>query len=298
MIRNPLMGWAVVLLLLPTLACGLAQQTPQPGAELEQITFDVQTATPTLTPILELFSAPTYTPDPNATATPLITRTVTLTPTGVIEVEETEESEEAIEEAPTSPPIPPTDTPVPDVPLAESLRGGVWSFETGFAEWGNPYGDVCPGAELAIGWSAFTSQDQYGSSCMNRTDWADNVHSGESAQEITFAYVGTEAGVFKTTRTIPGHRYTIEAFYKREFSTAIVAVSLGVDLTGGIDWQADTIEWFPWDQDIDETWAKTEVTITATGDIMTIFIKGAHPYPEPGGTLRIDSISVVDIGAE
>jgi hypothetical protein len=178
------------------------------------------------------------------------------------------------------------------------LQGGAWDFEDGFQTWPNPYGDACPGSGLANGWTAFSSRDQYGSSCMNETVWKDNVYSGHSAQEITFAYVGVEAGIFKTAPSIPGHRYTIEAHMRREFSPATVQVSLGVDLNGGADWQAESVQWFAWNEDLDDAWAKTSAAVTATGESMTIFIKGTHPYPEPGGTLRLDNVSVVDIGPE
>jgi hypothetical protein len=133
---------------------------------------------------------------------------------------------------------------------------------------------------------------------MNQTTWQTNVYSGESAQEITFAFVGNQAGIFKTAPTTPGHRHKVEAFIKREFSPAPVEVQLGLDVTGGVNWEADTIQWFSWREEADDQWAKTEETITATGETMTIFIKGSHPFPEPGGALRIDNVSVTDEGPE
>ncbi len=290
---------ASLILLLPILACAVFRQTPQPAATLDQLTFEVQTATPTVTPVLFFADVPTYTPDPNATPTLLITSTLTITSTLAVtatattEPEKTPTPENAAAQAPTA-----TPPPAPTAPLAEPLRGGAWDFEAGFVEWRNPHGDGCPGSGLANGWTAFTTRDQYGSSCMNQTVWKGNVYSGESAQEITFAYVGNQAGIFKTAPAIPGHRYTVEAYMRREFSPAKVELSLGIDLSGGVNWQAESVQWFPWAEDLDDAWARTEETVTATGETMTIFIKGSHPYPEPGGALRIDSISVVDIGAE
>ena len=280
--------WAI-----PLLACALARQTPQPGPELQQLTFEVQTATPTLPPILVLAGAPTNTPDPNATLTPAITATLIVTASEVITAALPVEATPTRAVVPTPPP-----PPSPTVPLAEPIRGGEWDFEGGFESWTNPFGDGCAGSGLAIGWSAFTTRDQFGSSCFNQTTWHDNVYSGDNAQEITFAYVGNEAGVFKPAPTTPGHRYTIEAFFRREFSPSKVEVALGIDLTGGQNWQAETVQWFAWNEDFDDQWSRTEQTITATGESMTIFIKGFHPYPEPGGALRIDSISVVDLGPE
>jgi hypothetical protein len=188
--------------------------------------------------------------------------------------------------------------PAPAGPTAKPISGGVWDFEEGFSEWINPHGDRCSGSGLANGWTAFTTRDQYGSSCFNQSNYELNVYSGASAQEITFAYVGVQAGIFKSVPAAPGHRYTVEAHMKREFSPAKLEVVLGIDLTGGSDWQSPNVQWFPWTEDKDDVWAKTEATVTATGETMTIFIKGSHPYPEPGGTLRLDSISINDLGPE
>jgi hypothetical protein len=284
-----------LLFLLPTLACTLVRQTPQPVPTLDQLIFEIQTATPTITPVFFLADAPTYTPDPNATPTPLITSTMTATVTSTLTVKLTETPTPEVQ-ATKAPAALPTFTPT--VPPAEPLRGGFWDFEEGFEPWLNPYGDACPGSGLANGWTSFTTQDQFGSACMNETVWKANVHSGISAQEITFAYVGIEAGVFRTAPVIPGHRYTIEAFMRREFSPAKVEVFLGIDLNGGSDWQSESVQWFPWLEDLDDEWARTEATATATGETMTIFLKGSHPYPEPGGILRLDSISIVDNGSE
>lgn len=286
---------ASLALFLSMLACTLIRQTPQPAPTLEQLAFEIQTATPTFTPVLSLLGAPTDTPDPNATPVPAITSTLTVTATITTKPENTPAPEsDVVQEA--SPVPPPSATAT--VPVAEPLEGGAWDFEDGFVGWGNPYGDVCPGSGLAAGWNAFTSRDQYGSSCMNQTVWKGNVYSGQSAQEITFAYVGVQAGVFKSAPTIPGHRYTVGAFMRREFSPAKVEVALGIDLNGSVDWQADSVQWFPWNEDLDDAWARTEATVTATGESMTVFIKGSHPYPEPGGTLRLDSVRIVDIGSE
>lgn len=294
--REKLEKWFIILISCSTLGCALLRQIPQPvSGEAPQLAFEIQTATPTIS---TLFDAPTATVDPNATptltATPTMSPTATLTPTTIIQPEA----------AATQPPL--LDTPVPapsptsapQVELAEPLRGGEWDFEAGFVDWTNPFGDNCDGSGLAVGWNAFTTRDQYGSSCMNQTTWQTNVYSGENAQEITFAFVGNQAGIFKTVPTTAGHRHKVEAFVKREFSPAALEVQLGIDITGGVNWESDTVQWFPWREELDDQWAKTEETVTAVGDTITVFIKGSHPFPEPGGALRIDNVSVVDEGPE
>jgi len=289
--KSNLLRWASLILVGPLLACGLARQTPQPAPTLTPLAFDIQTATPTVAPLAAFVDPPTSTPTPVITATAIITPAELPSPTAA--PEQAEPAAPAPAEA--APPPPP---PEPAVPLAEPLSGGEWDFEAGFTPWPNPFGEPCAGSGLANGWSAFTTEDQYGSSCMNETTWRDNVYTGTSAQEITFAFVGNEAGIYKSAPTQPGHRYTVEAYVRREPSPAPVQVSLGLDPTGGLNWQAETVQWFPWDDETENQWSRTEETITAAGESLTIFIKGFHPYPEPGGALRIDSIKISDIGPE
>jgi hypothetical protein len=298
-------GITILAGVLFTLSCAIFRQIPQPvSGEVPQLAFEIQTATPTIS---ALFDVPTATIDPNATATTTPTLTPTVTATAVVTTTAENQPEEpgtpipatsASQTGNDNSPVPTPPPPTPTVVPAEPLRGGEWDFEAGFAPWTNPFGDSCDGAGLAIGWQAFTTRDQYGSSCMNQTTWSTNVYSGESAQEITFAYVGNQAGIYKTAETTPGHRYTVEAFAKREFSPAAVELQLGFDGTGGGNWESDSVEWLPWDEDIDDEWARTEGVVTATGNSMTLFIKGSHPFPEPGGVVRIDNITITDQGPE
>lgn len=293
MLNKDLSRWAALILLMPVLACAVARQTPLPAPTVDPLAFEIQTATPTIAPMFDMSAAAGDTPAPDVT--PALTTTVTATLTATLTLTP---AATATPPAAATRPAPAAPPPTATIPPAEPLQGGVWDFEEGFTPWRNPHGDSCPGSGLANGWMAFTTRDQYGSACMNETVWKDNVYSGVSAQEITFAYVGIEAGIFRSAPSIPGHRYTIEAFMRREFSPAKVEVSLGVDVTGGVDWQAESVRWFPWNEDPDDEWARTEVTVTAAGESMTIFIKGSHPYPEPGGALRLDSIRIVDEGPE
>jgi hypothetical protein len=93
-----------------------------------------------------------------------------------------------------------------------------------------------------------------------------------------------------------GHRYNIVAYGKHDHSLAVVELFLGVDLTGGTVWNAETVQWFPWDNGAEDAWVPTEETVTATGESMTIFIRGVHPLAEQGGKTVIDNVSVIDLG--
>jgi hypothetical protein len=245
-----------------------------------------------------LGDAPTHTPDPNstptlpprATATPTLAISPTLAlaaaATGVVV---TPVVTRATVAAPTA-----TRVVEPDPPRA----GGDWDFETEYVPWGNPYGEPCPGAAVAGGWTAFVEDGPFGSSCLNENLYRPNVNSGAKSQEITFDFIAANSGVFRTIPVQVGHQYSITAHAKHDRSLAPVQMSLGVDLTGGSDWTADTVTWFPWDSDAEDTWVATEETITATGERMTIFIKGFHPLAEQGGKTVIDNVSVTDLGVE
>lgn len=302
-----MLGWGSLLWVGPLLACTVLRQTPQPIPTLERLSFEIQTATPTVSLLLDV---PTATIDPNATATPtaiVVTATQIISVAGTVEPTLEPTNAPAVPPPPTAAPVEPSvlSEPTPPPPLAEPagsvsepVSGGEWDFEAGFVDWANPFGDSCDGAGLAVGWNAFTTRDQFGSSCFNQTTWQANVYSGESAQEITFAFIGNEAGIFKSVPTQPSHRYRVEAYVRREPSPVKVQVWLGIDLTGGSDWQADSVTWFPWADETEDQWTRTEEIITAAGETITVYIRGRHPEPVGGGALRIDSISLVDLGPE
>lgn len=300
----------VILLLAPvlfSLACALGGTGGTAIPVGRPASFEIQTATPTLNPqlatrelepvepaqILPLSSAPTDTPDPNAqptlpplpadTPTPAqeITPTLTLTPTAALT--------QAVAVAPQPRPVVEPDPP---------LQGGDWDFETDFIPWPNPYGEPCPGARVAAGWVAFVEDGPYGSSCMNENLYQPNVFSGLKSQEITFDFIAANSGVLRTIPTKVGHRYNVVAHAKHDHSVAAVEMALGVDLSGGTDWTASTVQWFAWDGAAEDTWIPTEETITATGESMTIFIKGFHPMADQGGKTVIDNVSVTDLGLE
>jgi hypothetical protein len=266
-------------------------QTATPTASLTQVSSAAPTSEAGARVILPIEDAPTHTPDPNAPPTipPLLVDTpvpVALEPEAQLLTPTTE----LTATTPTS--APPRPTVKPDPPL----RGGDWSFETDFIRWPNPYGEPCPGAAVASGWTAFVEDGQYGSSCMNENLYAPNVRSGAKSQEITFDFISANSGIFRAIPTQVGHRYTITAYAKHDHSISPVEMALGIDLTGGTAWTGETVQWFAWDESAEDTWAATEETVTATNEVMTIFIKGYHPMADQGGKTVIDDVSVVDQG--
>ena len=322
--------YAALLILTSTLlACGLGGQAGTAIPAGRPASFDVQTATPSPTlqivatndtpvesapeVVLSLGDAPTHTPDPNATPTSLPTPTETpfvgavgATATALAAAEageadtsesesdaetETESTEVVTATVAAVAPAPKVDAK-PDPPLA----GGDWDFETEFVLWGNPHGEPCPGARIGSGWTAFVEDGQFGSSCLNENLYQPNVQSGSKSQEITFDFIVANSGVLRTIPTKVGHQYKIEAFAKNDGSISPVEMSLGVDMTGGVVWNQETVEWFPWSNGTQDVWGPTEVVVTATGESMTIFIRGFHPLAEQGGKTAIDNVSITDLG--
>ena len=322
-------------LMILSLACGFGGGSATALPPGRPANFEVQVATATLNvrqsratrvavesvpiEVTPLGDAPTHTPDPNATATPLRlpTHTPTLLPTpttdsetlGELGVELTTEPDiAAVTEATTEPDATTEPAaadvaseaaapePAEPVELDPPLEGGDWDFEADYIPWPNPHGDPCPGASVAAGWIAFAENGPYGSSCFNENLYQPNVFSGAKSQEITFDFISANSGVLRTIPTQPGHRYTIVAYAKHDHSIAPVEMFLGIDYTGSTVWDAETVEWHPWDEGAEDTWTATEETVTAIGESTTIFIRGFHPMADKGGKTVIDNASVLHLG--
>ncbi|MDM8520371.1 hypothetical protein QUF64_10015 [Anaerolineales bacterium HSG6] len=300
------------------LACSMGNQQSTAIPAGRPVEFEIQTASPTaklaeITPtntrppqdgvILSLQDVPTHTPDPAnqptatvdiliatstptvlATATSEITVTATLTDTEKTEeVSETEETTDAIQVAPF------------DGELDPPLSGGNWDFEEEFVLWENPYGD-CSGALVGISWSAFVEEGPLGSSCMGENLYPQDVQSGAKSQEVTFDFIAANSGIYRTIETKTGHRYNISAYAKHVRSLAPVEMSLGVDMAGGTVWNSESVEWTPWDDQSEDVFTFTEREVIATGDSMTIFVRGFHPQGDQGGKTYIDNVSVTHLG--
>jgi hypothetical protein len=169
-------------------------------------------------------------------------------------------------------------------------------MEAGFVPGRSPLGEVCPGWAVAVGWQAFVAPGTPASSCLNENKNADNVLSGERSQELTFDFISAEAGIYRQAQTIPGHRYQVEAWGKHVQSESPVELSLGVDLTGGENWQVASVTWHPWNETGEDIWVHTQVTVRATGESLTVFLKGYHPFAVQGGATLFDNVRVVDLG--
>lgn len=200
---------------------------------------------------------------------------------------------------PTNTPTPPpTATPKPVSVPDEPRRGGVWDLEDGFTPWSNPYGDDCPGSQIAIGWQGFTSRGQYGSSCFVLNEYGPNVFSGRYSQQVTFDFVDSQAGIYRIFDSKPGHTYQVFARIRHVRAEPPMQFQFGVALDGSTDWQGASVQWAPWSQFIVDQWMEHEQTFTASGAKTTIFIKGIHSVATQGGATYIDGIEIIDLGVQ
>jgi hypothetical protein len=133
---------------------------------------------------------------------------------------------------------------------------------------------------------AWSSRSNAVAPCVHEYKNPANVKSGERSQEITFDFISAEAGILRRAQTVPGHQYQIEAWGKHIRSESPVELSLGVDLTGGEDWQAASVAWHPWDEAEEEVWVHTQVAVRGSGPSVTVFLKGYHPFAARGGERR------------
>lgn len=218
------------------------------------------------------------------------------------EVEPSETPTEAVQEESATDTVTPEnteETPVPAKPAGPPdapRKGGSWDMEDGFEVWINPFGDNCSGSKVAVGWKGFTSRGQYGSSCLYINEYGPNVYSGRSSQQVTFDFTDSHAGLYRIIDTRPGHTYQVTARLKHVHTLPPMQYHFGFDLTGGGNWEGETVTWAPWDEFREDDWITHEETFAATGEQTTIFIKGFHDTASQGGATYIDAIEIIDLG--
>jgi len=83
---------------------------------------------------------------------------------------------------------------------------------------------------------------------------------------------------------------------KHVCSQSPVELSLGVDVSSGEDWQAASVEWHPWDETGEDVWVHIQITVRASGETLTIFLRGYHPFAVQGSATLFDAVRVVDLG--
>jgi hypothetical protein len=301
----------VISLILPGLlsgGCGRGkpQYTPTPTKTPTPIQAATAALTPTAVSVQLALPAVVKTLPPltqaAATPAPVDTLASETTPEAPAPTPAPQDAAPASTPVPVDTPPPPTetDTPVPEPgPILPPQRDGSWDMEDGFYVWPSPYENF--GGFVANGWASFIrayepDADPPNAPRLNENKEPANVQSGAHSQEISFDYRSGEIGIYRVVTVTPGHRYLIEAWAKYAPSPSGVQLDLGVDLTGGEDFEAATVAWYPWRDLAPDRWIATQEAVQASGDRMTIFLRAIHAVPELGGNTMFDNVSTTDLG--
>ena len=168
-------------------------------------------------------------------------------------------------------------------------------MEGGFTEWKSPFEQFT--GHVATGWSPLIKAfSPPAAPRFNENKFPPNIQSGQRSQEISFDFRSGEMGLWRTIDVIAGHQYTIEAWAKHAPSASGLNLFLGIDLTGGGQFEAVSTTWYPWQNAGPDQWLSTRYTVRATTTRMTIFMRAVHPVAEQGGNTMFDNVSVVDEG--
>lgn len=275
------------LLILTLAATGCSNFPPRRATETPP-----PTDTP-LAPVAQPTSTPTPVSEPTDTQTPVVI--VALTPSPTPEVTETEAPAAASEPTatpqaqatPTSaPPPPPTPTPQP----TELLTNG--NFEEGFGADG-----------VANGWSKF-SNDNAGFG-WEPDQWDAVVLEGEHSQLMFIKNPSLNdryMGIYQTVDVVANQAYelTLNGLVRANTPSGDYGHRLywAVDYDGGADWQAvENWEELPWNQQPlvadDFTFNNYTTVITATGQSLTLFIRGHSKWPRNSDAdFNLDNLSL------
>jgi hypothetical protein len=294
-------GTLACLGLLAWLAGACVQPQAAPAPTPTKTTRPAVALVPTGAATAVLPAIPTATPEP------------TLPPAATAEVPAPADTATLAPPTPTpAPPVtpPPTATDIPapiptrlPAPVATQppLQGGSWDLEDGFYAWQSPYEGFT--ARVANGWQPFAKiYDPKAPPRLNENKYLPNIHSGERSQEVSFDWRSGETGIFRTQQATPGHRYAVKAWAKYAPSESGVQLYLGIDLTGGSNYAAGSVTWYPWRDATPNQWIATVETVRAPSGKLTIFLRSVHPLAadggnKPGGNTMFDDVSLIDLGS-
>jgi hypothetical protein len=102
-------------------------------------------------------------------------------------------------------------------------------------------------------------------------------------------------------KTIPGHCVAVETWAKYVPSESGLHLYLGIDLTGGENFEAPSVVWYPRRDMRPNQWILTQETVHAQGNRATVFLRAAHPLGvdgghKPGGNTMFDNASLINMG--
>ncbi len=145
-----------------------------------------------------------------------------------------------------------------------------------------------PGSALGTGWIAFSSPGYAPTFAV--VSPPEPVHGGSYAQRVTSPQPSIPdrfSGVYQVVATTPGAQYTVRAWSRTRFTGGNAwdhIARLGIDLSGGNDFQAGSVQWFEFDSAKD-AWHPLEEVVTASGASMTIYLESWRKWASGGDSL-------------
>ena len=142
--------------------------------------------------------------------------------------------------------------------------------------------------------------------CGDETNGPKRAVTGHGQQWFN-TYAGHRAGIWQQVAATPGQKVTAGASmmswhtqvpFKPEVSLtedwipcAEYEKRIGIDPTGGTDWQADSVVWSP-SIFVNDTWLRLAVSAVAQAEAVTLFIYGAPKYAFEANNCYVDDVTV------
>jgi len=192
-----------------------------------------------------------------------------------------------------------------EFPARHDPYTGIWAGELGVAEdWDLWYNNdqSCPTYDPNCNPLSYNRRPEY-----KGEEGTFRVRSGDQGQKF-FTTSGThEAGLFQTVEASPNSwvRFSIhvmawssnEDVPQHSFKDGDYAVSIGIDPTGGDDWQSDEIIWGPETTQHDEWVYLTMDAYTESGQV-TVWTRGAPVWPVKHNDSYWDDASLIVLNSQ
>jgi len=151
-------------------------------------------------------------------------------------------------------------------PLPDGCLGN-GSFENGFT------------SGLANNWIKFNVAGAV--TCASSTD----ARTGTYSQQVQSVNSSNTGGAYQQVGVVPGQPYTFSVWVKTS-NSSVMEGYLGVDPAGGTDWNSVPTQYT--DFTSSTTWSPQTVTVTPTGDRVTVFLYARSTKSNSGGYAYFD----------
>lgn len=137
----------------------------------------------------------------------------------------------------------------------------------------------------------------------------ERIRSGQNAQQYFSFFATHVGGVYqRVTNVTPGTSYTF-SIYAYIWSSSFdefnvseqnggVILQVGIDPTGGTDGQSPSIVWSPPVANQYDAFDQYQVSATAAGSALTVFVRSAVSFPVKNNVIYLDDASLTASGAQ